>query len=396
MATKVRMPRLTYEMREAHVIAWLKSEGEMVELGDDLFEVETDKAAVTVQAEAAGLLRGIRFQAGQVAPVGELLAYIAEAGEETPPLDAAAAVALGPEAASPRLAAAVPTGGGVDGSLGRDAGERVLVSPIAKRLARQHGIDLSTIRGTGPGGRIREADIEGELAHRAQAAEPHYSDLELSRLQRVTGERLSACQREVPQFVLELQVDMGAAAALRGRCEGEQGYRPSYTSIIARAVALALTEHPHLNSAFVDGKRRVFSRVNLGIAVALPEGLVVPVIRDADKLALTPLDERLRELTRRAGAGELCAEDLADGTFTISNLGVYGVDAFQAIVNPPQAAILAVGRIRDVVAARDGMISVRPAATLRLTIDHRVADGVEGARLLGRIRGLLESAEGWL
>lgn len=387
------MPRLTYEMREARIIAWLKEEGEAVKPGDDLLEVETDKATVTVQAEVAGALQRILFQAGEVAPIGAVLALVGTADETAESVTISASGTSSPPAAGQQAVSEKPSNAMTEWPSGQEPGKRVVASPIAKRLAQQYGLDLSTLRGTGPGGRIVEADIEGELARRQPATSPEFVDFELTRLQKVSGERLAQCQRDVPQFALEVQVDMGRAADLRARSDRDCGYRPSFTSIIGRAVALALVDQPELNSAFVEGKRRQFSAIDLGFALALPAGLIVPVVRQANSLHLKELDSRLRELTARAGAGELRAEDWRDGTFTISNLGMYGVDAFQSIINPPQAAILSVGRVRETVCAREGMICIKPTVTLRLTLDHRILDGVAGARFLALVRTLVENAD---
>lgn len=361
--------------------------------GDGLLEVETDKAAVTVEAGATGILRAIAYGEGEVAPIGEVLAYITPPGEDlgnTP----RAAPRMDPAVAPAAVESPLDTAGASTATLPPPA-TRVLATPIARRLAQQHGIDLSRVEGTGPGGRIVEADIIRERERPAAPAseEIDYRDEELTRLERITGERLSEAQHSVPQFVLEADVDMAALAALRARLKAEQAYCPSFTALIGRAVALALREHPAVNSAYVDGKRRLFTRVNLGIATAIPNGLMVPVIREADRLSLAEMDSRVRGLAPRAQEGTLRVDEIVDGTFTLSNLGMYGVDAFQAIINPPQAAILAVGRVREAVVAKEGLIGVRPVATMRLTIDHRVLDGAVAAQFLARVRTILEVAD---
>jgi pyruvate dehydrogenase E2 component (dihydrolipoamide acetyltransferase) len=328
-----------------------------------------------------------------VVAIGELLAYIAEPGEEVWAVPVAVVEAAVERPVAEGGAPTQPAASAGDSGPIAPA-ERAIASPIAKRLAKQYGVDLAAVKGSGPGGRILEADVEraAQKLTDSAGAEPAYQDVELSRLQKVTAERLSEAQRSVPQFVLEVEVDVTSAASLRERQAAADGFRPSYTTIVARAVAVALREHPEVNASYYEGKRRLYSRVNLGVAVAVPEGLIVPVLARADELPLKALDQQLRALVERTRAGNLRPEEAGDGTFTVSNLGMFAVDAFQAVINPPQAGILAVGRIRDAVVAKDGMIGIRPVVTLRLTIDHRILDGATAARFLGRVKELLEEA----
>ena len=389
MATRVLMPRLTYEMREGVILRWLKEEGEEVQDGEPLFEVETDKAIVTVEAPASGILCGIRAQAGQSVPIGEVVAFIAAPGEKVPDLGPISVELVERE---PEMAPVSP------GIAHRKAEtRRILATPLARRTARQHGIDLSTIEGSGSGGRIVEADVLRELQRRREtglaAVEPPHRLIDLSRLRKTTGERLAESQRSVPHFVLEVNADMRAADRLRKQYKERNGQEVSYTSIVVKAVAMALEEYSEINASFSEGRTKIFDEVNIGVAMAISDGLIVPVVHRANHRTLREIDERLTALRERAQEGTFRSEDLAGGTFTISNLGMYGIDAFQAMINPPEAAILAVGRIRDIPVGIDGQIVLCPTMNMRLSIDHRVLDGAMAAPFLARVKELLEKCE---
>ena len=389
MATRVLMPRLTYEMREGVILRWLKEEGEEVREGEPLFEVETDKAIVTVEAPASGIVCGIRAQAGQTVPIGEVVAFIAAPGEEVPDLGPTSVEVVAKE---PEMAPLSP-----EITHGRAEARRILATPLARRTARQHGIDLSTIEGSGSGGRIVEEDVLREVERRRAtglaAVEPPHKLIDLSRLRKATGERLAESQRSVPHFVLEVNADMRAADRFREQHKELNGQEVSYTSIIVKAVAMALQEYPEINTAFGDGGIKIFDEVNIGVAMAVTEGLIVPVIHRANEKSVPEIDESLTALRERAKERTFRSEDLAGGTFTISNLGMYGVDAFQAIINPPEAAILAVGRIRDMPVGIDGEIVLCPTMNMKLSIDHRVLDGAMAAPFLVRVKELLEECQ---
>lgn len=388
MATKVLMPRLTYEMREGVILSWLKEEGEEVEEGEPLFEVETDKAIVTVEAPASGILRGIRAQAGQTVPIGEVIAFIAAPGEKVPDLGPILVEAVEKE---PERAPAGP-----QIAHRKVETRRILATPIARRIAREHGLDLSTVEGSGSGGKIVEADVLRELEHRKvgwPGAEPPHKIIDLSRLRKTTGERLTKSQQSVPHFVLEVDVNMRAAERFRKQCRDRNGQEMSFTSIIVKAVAIALQEYPQINTSFSDGRIKTFDQINIGVAMAVSDGLIVPVIHRANEKSVRETDQHLKVLRERAKEGSFRPEDVAGGTFTISNLGMYGIDAFQAIINPPEAAILAVGRIRDIPVGIDGQIVLSPIMNMRLSIDHRVLDGAMAAPFLVRVKALLEKCQ---
>lgn len=391
MATQVLMPRLTYEMETGVVVRWLKSEGDTVEASEPLFEVETDKAIIVVEATASGILVGIRAEAGQAVAVGQAIAFILAPGEalpDLPPLALQAAegdrtTTLGYESALLPVTAASP-----------EPGPRP-ATPIAKRIAREHRLDLSAISGSGPSGRITEADVLREIERRTATqveGEPGYRLVRLSRMRHLTGERLSEAQARIPCFVLEVGIDMQAAAALR-KASDPHGHQVSYTTILVKAVAMALVEHPQVNACFYEGQLKVWDRINIGVAMAAADGLLVPVIRRANEKTLREIDHALQELRRVAKQGALQAQDLAGSTFTVSNLGMYGIDAFQAFINPPQAAILATGRIRELAVGINGGIVLRPQMNARLTVDHRALDGATAALFLTRLKELVEQAQ---
>lgn len=388
MATKVLMPRLTYEMREGVILSWLKEEGDEVQEGEPLFEVETDKAIVTVEAMASGILCGIRAQAGHTVPIGEIIAFIGAPGEKVPDLGPilVEAVAKEPEwaPAGPQIAH-------------REVETRhILATPIARRIAREHGLDLSTVEGSGSGGKIVETDVLRELERRKvgwPGAEPPHKIVDLSRLRKTTGERLTKSQQSVPHFVLEADVNVRAVERFRKQCRDRNGQEMSFTSIIVKAVAIALQEYPEINASFSDGRIKIFDQINIGVAMAVSDGLIVPVIHRANEKTVREVDQHLKTLRERAKEGTFRPEDIAGGTFTISNLGMYGIDAFQAIINPPEAAILAVGRIRDIPVGIDGQIVLCPTMNMRLSIDHRVLDGAMAAPFLVRVRELLEECQ---
>lgn len=391
MPIPVLLPRLSQDMTEGTIERWLVQEGAVVQAGEPLLELQTDKALTEVVAPAGGILAGIRYPDGALVAVGTVVAHVLARGElasdlpgsgpapeAAPPAQPAAAAAAAPDPAPPR---------------------RVIASPHARRLARRSGVDLARIQGRGPGGRIIAADVEAAAQASAVAAPAaaapaaptsdgrSYQALPLSRIRQVTAERLARAWSDVPTFTLDVEVDMTEAARWRERAAA----RVSYTALLARAVAAALRRHPQLNSSFHGNHLRVYREVNLGVAVAGPDGLTVPVIRGADGRSVAELGGELARLAGAAQSGRLAPADLDGGTFTLSNLGMYGVDSFTAVVNPPQAAILAAGRIRPVPVAAGESVEVRPVLSLRLSADHRAVDGADAARFLADVKSLLEN-----
>jgi pyruvate dehydrogenase E2 component (dihydrolipoamide acetyltransferase) len=392
VAVDVVMPRLSDQMVEGTVVRWLKQPGEAVTVGEELVEIETDKATWIVEAEDAGTLAPGRVPEGAVVAVGQAIARLAAPGE-----DAGALVPVGAEAV-----VAAPATELVAEALATPAGRttRHRATPVARRRALELGIDLGSVAGTGPGGRIVVRDV-------VTAAPDGVAQLEaagggdrrgtpvrvpLTVTRRTIARRLAESKSTIPHFTVTVDVDMSAALDLRAELRAAAGDdAPTVNDLVVRASALALREHPGINASLVDDVLLQWPAINVGIAVDTPEALLVPVLHGADQLPLATLAARSRELVRRARDRSLSPADLADGTFTVSNLGMLGVGRFTAIVNPPQVAILAVGAAapRPVV-SRDGAAVVRPVLTATLSADHRVVYGADAARFLARLRVLLE------
>jgi pyruvate dehydrogenase E2 component (dihydrolipoamide acetyltransferase) len=436
----VVMPRLSDSMEEGTILKWLKAEGDEVTRGDELVEIETDKATMTYEADSAGTL-SIVAQEGDTLPIGEVIARIG-AGGEAPAGDGAKAEATqqaeasgngGPSEAPPASAPAAT----VDSPEGN--GGRAKASPVARRIAREQGIDLSALQGTGPGGRIVKADVEAAAsggapqaaapaetaraeaapaAPAAPAAEPQaapaaavpppppasvaetgtakgdVSVQDLTRTQQVIARRMAESKATVPEFTIATDVDMEGAVELRKQlkaaAETVNGAMPSYNDMVVKASALALREYPRANGSYKDGHFELYSRVNVGVAVAAQEALVVPTVFDADRKSLGEIARDTRTLAERVRANAITPPELSGGTFTVSNLGMFGVTEFSAVINPPQAAILAVGKMEPRAVVRDGEIVARNILTITLVCDHRILYGADAAEFLARIKALLE------
>jgi pyruvate dehydrogenase E2 component (dihydrolipoamide acetyltransferase) len=408
------MPALGMAQDTGILVRWLKREGEPVAKGDLIMEIETDKATVEIEAPAAGILGGIRAREGDVVPVGETVAWIHEPGEsmpeETPEIQLSTAPDSGTEkvmpAASP-VARRIAEEHGVDLALvkpdaGRihktdvlayleqqesQAGETRLTaaSPKARRLARERGLHVASLTGTGPEGAVLAADV---LA--TEAIPLTSQSLALSTTWKLMAERVTQSWRSAPHFYLLREVNATRFITWRELAQEQTGQSVTYTDLLVKLVGLALRQHPRLNAAWIENEIALNSEINVGLAVAIEEGLVVPVIHRAHELSLKEIVERRQELVGRAQAGKLRPEDLRHGTFTISNLGMYGVDTFNPIVNPPQAAILGVGRIAQRVVPVNGQPAVQPMMMLSLSCDHRVIDGVRGAQFLETLVNLIE------
>lgn len=371
--TRVILPKLGLTMDEGRVVAWHRAPGDLVREGDVLFEVETDKATLEVPSPVAGVLRRILVPMDAVAPVATVVALITTSPDE--PIDEPAAV---PAAPSPPPAAR-PAGPGTPAG---GAATSFATSPAARKLAAALGVDLAAVR-PASGTRITTEDVEAaaNATPRQTAGERR---VPLTRMRRAIAEAMTRSSREAPQFSIERDVDLGGTDAAR------QAVGASYTDIVVAAVAKALAGHPRLRARF-DGDAIVErDGVHVGLAVALDDGLIVPVIRDADRKDLGALARERQRLEQGARAGRLAADDLSGAVISVSNLGPLGVDRFTAIVNPPEAVILAMGRVRDRVVVRDGTPAVRPTVTLTLSVDHRVADGADAARFLADVAKHLE------
>jgi pyruvate dehydrogenase E2 component (dihydrolipoamide acetyltransferase) len=386
VATDVIMPALGMAQETGKVLRWLKAEGDEVTKGEPLMEVETDKVTVEIEAPADGVLAGLRAAEGAEVPVGETVAVIAAPGEEVASNGPAPAVA---DARAPVAAASTAV---------REAppeARRRLASPKARRLAAERGVDLDSLAGgSGPHGALVAADIPaGDAAPPAPEA-PGGEELPLSRVWSIMAERTAQSWTSAPHFYLLREVDAGRLGSWRDVAAKRLGRGVSVTDLLVRASGAALRAHPRVNAAWADGGIHLNDEVNVGIAVAIEDGLVVPVVHGADRIGLEGIAARREDVVSRAREGALRPEDVERGTFTISNLGMFGVDAFNAVVNAPQAAILAVGRIVDRVVAVDGGPAVRPTMMLTLSCDHRVVDGARAAEFLDALATLIEEPAG--
>ena len=409
MANEVKLPRLGQGMEAGTIVKWLKSEGDTVEKGEPLYELDTDKVTQEVEADFSGVLLKITVPEGE-AEVGRTIAVIGEKGEsvkvadETGPAPPetetdgderaeesaekpAEAPGREPELERGREAQAAPSTDGRNGG-------RVKASPLARRIARERGIDLRSLRGTGPEGRVVAEDVEraeAEPAAPAPAGPPgEVERVELSSIRKTIARRLTEAW-QAPAFQIAMTADMTAALAVRGELvELDPEAKPTISDLLTRLTAAALMRHRAVNALFAEGAIELHPTANVGIAVATDRGLVVPVIRNAERKNVAEIARDRADLVGRARDGKLQQQDLETGTFTISNLGMYGVERFIAVLNPPQVAILAVGAIQDQVVAEDGKPVVRPRMELTLTCDHRAVDGSVAAEFLATVKRFVE------
>jgi len=410
------MPKLGFDMREGTLVKWLKREGDSVNKGEVIAEIETDKATVEVEAYASGVIKGIFAHEGDVLPIGEPIAVIGSADEQ---VDLAAlkkgAVAeeaapaarpAGPAAAAPPIetvtpppqaeAAPAPTDGRARlAEAPSEAPARIKASPLARRMAQERGLDLARITGSGPGGRIIRRDIEAYLAapQPAPALPPAFGEERaLSRLRKIIARRMSESKQQAPHFYVTTEVDMAGAMKLRQEMNAllDEAHKLSVNDLIIKAAALALTEFPRLNASFAGDKISIHPEINIGVAVALEDGLITPVIKDAERKSLAQIAGETKAMIARTREGKMRPEDLEGSTFTVSNLGMFDVDNFIAIINPPEAAILAVGSVRDVPVVVDGELRIGTRMKATISVDHRVSDGAEAARYLQAFKRNLE------
>ncbi|MFL5901767.1 MAG: dihydrolipoamide acetyltransferase family protein [Solirubrobacterales bacterium] len=431
---EVVMPRLSDSMEEGTILQWLKQVGDEVSVGDELVEIETDKANMAYESDVAGTLTEIVAQEGETLPIGSVIARIGDseegsngsaagpvaAGDPPPPAVAKASSGAVPPAAPPADAAAinaVPEAADGDG--------RVKASPVARRIANERGLDLGELEGSGPGGRIVKADVEraassaggadsggprteaepppagppesatGPAADtpRPETAKGEVTYEELSKLQSTISRRMAESKATAPHFYLEAEVEMSRLVAARAqiKAEAKEGdVVPSFNDMVVKACALALREHPRANGAYKDGRFELYSRVNVGVAVSAKDALVVPTLFDADRKSLRQIASDARGLAQRVRDGQITPPELSGATFTVSNLGMFGIDSFAAVINPPQAAILAVGAIAERPVVRDGGIGTAHLMRVNLACDHRILYGAPAAEFLARIRTLLE------
>ncbi len=441
MATNVIMPALGIAQETGKLLQWLKAEGQPVTKGEVLMVVETDKATVEIDAPASGTLSHVTASVGDEVPVGQVIALILAEGEKAPeqrsqrageqmgtpspslpssPSPTPVRSAGAPIAASP-LAKRIAEENHVDLSQVKPAGERIekadvlayiealqsaqavigrvpLASPKARKAAADAGLNIATIQGSGPNGAVLYADV---TAAAASAKQPQPAALPIeaqkpSHIWRIMAERTTQSWTSVPHFYLTREVNANRLMTWRERAQKRAAAKITYTDLLVRLVAAALREHPRLNASWKEGTIQNNPEINVGLAVAVEDGLVVPVIHRADELSIVELAQQRTELVTRAQAGRLKPDDISGGTFTISNLGMYGVDEFHAIVNPPQAAILAVGRIVDRVVPVEDHPAVQPMMTMTLSCDHRAVDGARGAQFLQTLAEMIEEPLGLL
>jgi pyruvate dehydrogenase E2 component (dihydrolipoamide acetyltransferase) len=385
---EIAMPRLSDQMDEATVIKWLKQPGDAVRRGEPLVEIETDKATMVYEAEFDGVLEEIVVDEGGTAALG---ATIARASGDSPlgTVPAPAPSAPSPPEPAPAARAGDSPLGTVPGNGGKPNRHRA--TPVARRLAEELGVELAGLEGTGPGGRIVRADVRDASA--GSIAAPTGGNLvELTPTQRTNAQRMTESRAQIPEFTVEAEIDMEALAELRVELR-ELGREPlpSFNDLVVKAAALSLRKHPPLNSSWADGRVRRNERVNVGIAVATDDALYVPTLFDADTLSVFELAARSRDQVEKVMAGTIAPDDLRGGTFTVSNLGMYGVRRFTAVINPPQAAILAVGEVaRRPAVTNEGTVVARHRMDVVLSCDHRVVYGAEAARFLQTLTRLLE------
>lgn len=432
--TEIQMPRLSDTMEEGVIATWHKQVGDTVERGDVVAEIETDKAIMELEAFDAGVLEKILLAEGATVPIGTPIAVLGDgsgaAAESAPaPAEQAAPDSSGadqvssdqasseqapseePAAPAPQQPTAAEPAAGTDAG----PGGKPKASPLAKRVAKELGVDLAQVRGTGPGGRIIRVDIEAAAQSapepaasaapasqpaqapqpaESRAADPDVEEIPLGNVRKVTAKRLTESKQQAPHFYLTSAIDVTDLVAFRGdlnqRLQAADGPKVSVNDLVVKAVATALRANPSVNVSFGGDKLLRHKRVHLGVAVAIEGGLVVPVIRDTDRKSVSEIAVEGRELAGRARDGKLKADEMSGGTFTISNLGMFGIEQFSAVINPPEAGILAVGAVKDEVQVREGEFTARKIMRVTLSADHRAVDGAVGAAFLQQLTGLLE------
>ena len=386
MATEVIMPALSPAQETGILIEWFKEEGDLIEKGEPLMEVETDKANVEVEATTTGILANITVNLGDEIPVGKVIALILADGESVP--ESKKEYSSSETKVSEEDTAQLQTT--ISNPLDPSANlptNKIVASPKVRQYAKKEGIDLSFIKGSGPNGVILMEDV---LVNQS-STETEENDIPTSKGWRLMAYRLTESWSSAPHFNLVRHLDVSNLVTYKKQVQEKNSNRLTYTDLLIKLVSITLKEHPRINASWIDNKIVKNSEINVGLAVDFDGGLIVPVIHKTDELSLGEITNRRKDLITRTQAGKLRSGDLDRGTFTISNLGMFDVDSFNAIINPPQAAILAVGRIVDKVVPVDGLPAVRPILTLNLSFDHRVVDGVRGAEFLQTLSNLIEN-----
>ena len=440
MATQVIMPKLSPTMEEGQLSRWLKKEGDKVSMGEPLAEIDTDKATMEMQALGSGVLRKILIQEGESAPLGQLIAIIGEPDEDISALAAQSGASQSPkaaapaeptkeskesgpeptavpEAAAPRVALDASGNGSQEAAQPPDSsGGRLIVSPLAARMAAESGIDLRSVSGSGPGGRIIKRDVEELISGKStatvapaptrhlRAVEPSpfqksataqasaYRDEPASEMRRTIAKRLVTSLGPVPHFFLTTEIEMDRASEMRkGINELDPELKISINDIIIKVAAAALMQHPQVNASFQDKVVRYYEHADVGVAVAIEEGLITPIVRAADQKSLSEIAAEIRDLAERARHRKLRPEEYMGASFSVSNLGMFGIDEFTAIINPPEAAILAVGAMSAKPVVRNNELVIRQMMRVTMSCDHRVVDGATGAKFLQTFKKILEN-----
>lgn len=414
MAIEVTMPQMGADMTEGTLLKWVKQVGDSVKRGEVIAEIETDKATIELEAYESGTIIKLVAQEGDVVPVGDVIALLGEPSEAAPdverkpPAEKPARRAIEPEAKE-RAAAAAALAPAPERAEAPAAGEpdgRIRISPVARRIAREAGVDISTLRGSGPDGRILRRDVEAAAASKGgtpgapaaavpavAVARPTAGAHEgLSKMRQAIARRMTLSKQTQPHYYLTLDIDMTAALAFREQfnASATDEQRVSINDLVVKACAIALERHPKFNAAFSEEGLTYHERVNVCIGIALEDGLIAPALLDCQAKSLGRIAVESKDLINRAKTGHLKADEYSDGTFTITNLGAFGVETLIGIINPPQAAILGVGSVMPQAVVRDGQVVVRQVMKVALSADHRVSDGAEGARFIKEIQALLE------
>jgi len=409
------MEALSPTMEEGQLVRWLKAEGDTVSTGDILAEIETDKATMELVARGEGVLRKILLGEGATAPVGEVIGVIAQAEEDISGFEGAAVTPAAPPAetdvsaeGSAEESADPPLESGSVGTPAQEAGGRVKASPLARRLAVDANLDLQSVPGSGPGGRVVVRDVEAAVASggtsgggqgaegslgTARPSGVEYEDHALSQMRKTIAKRLVESLGPVPHFFLRITPDMSRTLSARARVNGllePHGAKVSINDFILKATANALALHPEVNAHWTGAAIRQYFRVHLGVAVAVDDGLITPVIRDANQKGLAQISREIRELAARGREKKLQPEEYTGSTFSVSNLGMFGIHEFTGIINPPEAGIIAVGGIEETPVVEEGQVVVRPLMKVTMSCDHRVIDGATGARFLQTLKEMLE------
>lgn len=397
MASKVIMPKLSPTMEEGQIARWLKKEGDKVSMGEPLAEIDTDKATMEMQALANGVLRKILVNEGEAAPLGQLIAVIGDPNE-----DIASVLSEAPSAPKKEVEPKAPEPAPEPAKVEQPAppvstnSGRLIASPLAARMAADSGLDLRSIQGSGPNGRIIKRDIEAALtkpkAAVAVGTVSGYRDEPATQIRQTIAKRLVTSLGPVPHFFLTVDIEMDRAAEMRESIKAlDPDLKISVNDIIIKVAAAALLQHPQVNASFQEKHVRYYEHADIGVAVAIEDGLITPVVRAADQKSLSQIATEVRELAERARSKKLKPEEYTGATFSISNLGMFGIDEFTAVINPPEGAILAVGAMTAKPVVRDGEIVVRQMMRVTMSCDHRVIDGATGAKFLQTFKKILEN-----